>query len=445
MLSLVVPVPVLTRALVLAAAGLLSHGPAVPGSDWPRWRGPANDGHLPPAAPVLAAVPAAPPVLWQVPAGEGLSSPVVAGGQVYVFDNQDGRETLRALAAGTGRENWRADIDEPFSDSQGPTGPRNTPLVDEDRVYAVSCRGELQCRRTADGSLIWRANYVRDFQAVFIGERGSAPGASRHGNNGSPLIDGDHLLAPVGGTNGAGLVCFQKKTGEVVWKSTSDQAGYAPPVVATLHGTPQVIAYTASGVVGLRRSDGQELWRVPVRTAFARHVTTPVVVGDHVVVSSHQAGLLGLRIGKDGDAWTAGIAWTSKEAAINFSSPVAVGGWLYGVGAQRHLDCVEIATGRIAWSQPGVFVTPADRAHGGFIAMKDRILVLTDSGEGVLFQADPAAYRELGRAQIAGSNWCNPAYADGVLYLRDGLKKDGRWLAVRLEGDSGKGGSPSTR
>ena len=45
---------------------------------------------------------------------------------------------------------------------------------------------------------------------------------------------------------------------------------------------------------------------------------------------------------------------------------------------------------------------------------------------------DSAAYRELGRAQITGVNWCNPAFANGVLYLRDGLKRDGTWRAVEL-------------
>lgn len=92
----------------------------------------------------------------------------------------------------------------PFTDTQGPRGPRNTPLVDGDRVYAVSCRGELRCLRTTDGALVWRANYVTNFGAVFIGEQGAATGATRHGNDGSPLVDGPHLIAQVGGTNDAG-------------------------------------------------------------------------------------------------------------------------------------------------------------------------------------------------------------------------------------------------
>ncbi len=423
------------RWVVLVFASLLQ---GAEGADWPRWRGPANDGFLPAGVRLPTTLPEEPKSVWDVPAGEGLSSPVVAQGRVLAFDNQGGRETLRALDLASGRELWRADLDEPFSDSQGPTGPRNTPVIDGDRVYAVSCRGELHCRALADGALRWRVNYTTDFEAVFVGEKGNTPGAARHGNDGSPLVDGAHLIAFAGGTNGAGVVCLDKLTGAVVWKSTRDQAGYAPPVVAPLLGTPTVLAYTASGLVGLRRSDGVELWRHPIKTAFARHVTTPIAKGDLVVVSSHEVGLMAVRVAVSGDRWTATPAWVSKEAAVNFASPVAVGGFLYGVGPAKDLVCVEIATGRVAWKQADAFSTAGGKAYAGMLTDGGQLLMLTDTGELRLFAADPAAYREAGRAQVCGANWCQPAVADGVVYLRDGLTKaGGRWKAIRLAGSGG--------
>ena len=145
---------------------------------------------------------------------------------------------------------------------------------------------------------------MKDFGAVFIGEKGKAEGASRHGYAGSPVIDGDHLIAEVGG-KGAAVVCFDKKTGKVVWKSQDEMPGYAAPVVETLGGTKQVISFTAGGVMGLGAADGKLLWRVPVKTALGRNVTTPVVVGDTVLVASHQAGLLGVKVTKDTNGFKA--------------------------------------------------------------------------------------------------------------------------------------------
>jgi hypothetical protein len=58
--------------------------------------------------------------------------------------------------------------------------------------------------------------------------------------------------------------------------------------------------------------------------------------------------------------------------------------------------------------------------------------MLTDGGTLVLFAADPKEPREISRVQVCGANWCNPAYVDGNLFLRDGLRQTGEWSALRL-------------
>jgi outer membrane protein assembly factor BamB len=412
-----------------ATAGLLClFAVSAAGADWAQWRGPQRDGHAPAGQPLPAELKAEPTFVWRIAAGPGLSSPVVAGGKVVAFDAQDGRETVRVLEAASGREVWREAVDEPFSDSQGPTGPRCTPMVDDGRVYAVSCKGELQCRQLADGKLVWRANYVKDFGATFTGEKGSTPGAARHGNNGTPVVHGDLLIASVGSTNGAGVVAFDKRTGAVRWKSQNDMAGYAAPFVATVAGVEQVINFTVDGGLGLDVRDGRFLWRFPIKTAFARHVMTPVVLGDLVVLGSHQSGLFGLKITRDGDRQEAQPAWTSKEAAVNFSSPVRVSEQLYGLGPAKEIFCLDLPSGEVKWKQTGVVTTSADKAHASFLVLGERILTLTDTGTLVLFAAKPDGYEESGRQQVCGANWCNPVYADGRLYLRDGKQ----WVCVEL-------------
>lgn len=401
--------------------------PAI-GADWAQWRGPHRDGHAPAGQKFPANLNEEPKVIWRLPAGPGLSSPVIAAGKVLAFDAQNGDETLRLLDAQDGRELWRAAVDKPFSDSQGPTGPRGTPLIDGDRVYAVSCRGELQCRALADGQLIWRTSFVTNWGATFIGEKGNTPGAARHGNNGSPVIHGDLLIANAGGTNGAGVIALDKRTGDLRWKSQNDMAAYAAPVVATVAGREQVVSFTADGGLGLAVADGRFLWRFPMKTAFARHVGAPVVFTDLVVLGSHQAGLFGLKITRDGDRQEAQPAWTSKEAAINFSCPVRVGGQLYGLGPAKDLFCLDLADGKVRWKHTGLAMGPADKAWVSLLAAGDRLLGLTDTGTLVLFAAKPEAYEEFGQQQVCGSNWCHPAYADGRLYLRDAKQ----WLCLEL-------------
>lgn len=117
---------------------------------------------------------------------------------------------------------------------------------------------------------------------------------------------------------------------------------------------------------------------------------------------------------------------------MNFASAVAAGGQLYGLGPRKNVQCVEIATGKRLWSQDGIFQTPGDRAYGGFLVIGANILCLTDTGSLFLFAANPEKYEQLGELQVCGANWCNPAYADGRLYLRDGNKGPGEMICLKL-------------
>ena len=408
------------KALWAGLLGLLLVLPGADASDWPQWRGPERTGHVPPGERIPSPLPTEPKILWRVKIGEGLASPVVASGKVFHMDNQNGREILHALDATDAKELWRADIGEVFEDPQSPAGPRCTPLVDGDRVYAQSCRGELKCLKCADGSQLWHVNYTKDFSAVIIGEKGTSVGAARHGNNASPVIDGDRLFAPVGGTNGDGVVCFQKTSGAVIWKSQNDQAAYSAPIVATIQGVKQLVDFTVDGLIGLDIRDGKLLWRVPLKTSAGRHVTTPVVIEDSVIVSSHEIGLVCVRLSRQGEDWQAAKAWTKKESAINFSSPVVSGNYLYGLGPSKNLICVDVKTGAQMWSKPGYIAGSAGNSHAGFIVMGNNILALTDGGQLVLFAIDPKEFKEISNVQVCGKTWCNPAYADGKLFLRDG-------------------------
>ena len=407
-------------------------------ADWPQWRGSQRTGHAASDEKPLTALPEAPRTVWKVPAAEGYASPVVSEGRVFVMEAADGKEVLRALDAADGREQWRAVIDETFKDSQGPAAPRCTAGVADGRVYAQSCRGELVCLSVKDGKRLWSVNYTRDFGAVFIGEKGSAPGATRHGNNGAPRIEGGVVWASAGSTNGAGVVALDAAAGTVQWKGGNEVAAYAAPVVTTIGGVRQVVNFMADAVVGLDAGNGKVLWRHPMKTDFARHVMTPIVHGNRVVVGSHQTGLLGLDIESHGGQWRVGEAWTNREAGPNFSSPVLVDGHVYGLGADRDVVCVDVANGATRWKKSGWMSSAADKAHAGFVVVGGKsILMLTDGGELILFAAESAACRELGRVQVCGANWCNPAYVGRRLYLRDGLKAGGSWWCVELAGKGG--------
>ena len=399
--------PLLLVSLVTASA-----------ADWPQWRGPLRTGEVPAGEPIPTTLPAEPKVLWRVPVGDGFASPIVANGRVFHLADKEGTEIAHAADAATGQELWSTPIFSSHKDGFG-IGPRCTPVADGNRVFVQSAKGEFQCLDAATGKAIWRTNFVTDLGAVYIGETGTAAGASRHGATGSPIVDGDRIIAQVGSANGASIVAFDKGNGKVVWKSQNDQTAYAAPFIATVAGVRQFISFTAEALIGLDPEKGTLLWRVPLTTRLGRHVTTPVVWKDLVLVASHQLGLVATRLAKSGDTLTATEAWVNKKMTINFSSPVVVGEHLYGLGPAKNLVCLSLATGELAWEKTGLIQTEGGKAEAAFLVLGGNILTLLDTGELLLFAANPKEYQELGRTQASGRTWCNPAYVGGRLYLRD--------------------------
>lgn len=407
-----------SRLLRLLCVFLICRGTAqlAMGGDWPQWFGPTRDGHASFDSPSLQRLPSDPHPVWQKKIGGGFSSPVVAAGKLVYFDESGGQEVAHCLDATTGAEVWRTEIGGAYEDEWG-AGPRSTPIIDGDRVYVQSCKGEFRCLDMAAGKIIWGVSFEKDFQVKFLGSKASEGTAARRGNNGSAVVDGDAIIVPVGSTNGATLVCFDKYKGAILWKAGNDEAAYSSPVVATLAGVRQIVAFSADALMGVDRKTGEMLWRVPFSTGAKRHASTPVIVGDTVVVNSQTIGLVGVKVVRHDGAITAAPAWANKKLKTNLSTSVRVGDFLFNEGPQANYICADAHTGELKWQQPGFGTRGTE--NSSTISIGKNLLVLTDQGELALIAAQPDHYEELSRIQICGKNWNFPAFADGKLYVRD--------------------------
>ncbi len=409
------------RNLSLVCALALLHS-VIPWSmgiaaDWPHQRGPELSGNVVAGTAVPAKLPAEPRIVWQGPVADGFAAPIIIKGRVIYGDLQNGKETFHAINFADAKKLWSDELDSPHKDGFG-TGPRCAAVSDGTVVFTQSCKAELHCLDLASGKLLWKTNYQKDYAALYTGEKGKTEGGARHGYNASPCIDGDQVIILTGG-KGAAVVCLDKKTGKQVWKSQDDLAAYAPPVVATLAGVKQVVCFTVSGLIGLNRADGTLLWRVPMTTNYGRHVMAPVIYGDVVIAGSHEVGLIATRVVNKGGTITSEEAWKrDKDMGPNFSSPVLIGDHLY-ILVKKQVLCVNAKTGKETWAQDGLVTSSPDKGFASFLGMGDKLLLLNDAGELILFKADPAAYSEISRIQACGKNWCHPAYADGKLLLRD--------------------------
>jgi outer membrane protein assembly factor BamB len=127
--------------------------------------------------------------------------------------------------------------------------------------------------------------------------------------------------------------------------------------------------------------------------------------------------LLSFRIQRSDSGWKAVEAWANKSLKINVATPVLAEGQLYCQGPNQDYVCVEAATGRLRWSQPGFGQGRKD--YASTIVAGDKLLVLSEAGTLFLLQASPQKYTELGRLQVCGNTWSSAAYAQGKLFVRD--------------------------
>lgn len=388
-------------------------------ADWPQWRGPARDGHTGPGESLPPTLPSHLEPRWTHKVGPAFASPVVVGSRLFHVDEQRGQETAHALDAESGAPIWSTPYGPSTGDEWG-TGPRCTPLADDGRLYVQSLQGRFACLDQRDGRRLWTFDFDHDFGVTYLGGNDQSDAAARRrGNTGAPVILGDHLFVAVGSTNGATVVCFDKRTGSERWRSGNDEAAYAALMAGTLAGRPQVVAYTAFALLGLDPDRGTTLWRIPQRTHANRHAVTPVFDGNAVVVSSHTVGTRSFILTPKSDgAFETAERWTDARLKTSLATSVLVEGHLYGQGPDRNFVCIDAATGKTRWSRPGFGDKPLT-GYSSTLACQGRLLVLSENGQLTLVQANPDAYAELGKLQACGKTWSHPAYAGGTLYVRD--------------------------
>jgi outer membrane protein assembly factor BamB len=299
-------------------------------------------------------------------------------------------------------------------------GPRCTPLIDGDMVYVQSSGGEFKALALATGKTVWQTSFGSNYGATFLGNKSGDPEAKetasrRHGNNGSPVVDGDRIFVPVGSTKGATLVAFDKKTGKELWKAGNDNTAYSSVMVGTLVGRRQAVHFTADALMGVDVKDGKILWREPLKTGAKRHVCTPVISGDTIVVASSSIGTIKFHIKQEGGAFKADRDWTNAGLKTVLATPTLVGKALYtqSAGNRTDLVCVDFATGNELWHQPGL------SDYASITAVNDKLLVLNSTGELTLVSARPDKYEELGRMQVSGKTWSSPAYSNGKIIVKD--------------------------
>ena len=389
-------------------------------ADWPQYRGPLGNGQTPEKiAPWKGA---APREVWKIQSEGGFSSFVVADGRAFTLSLKETegarQESIVALDAKTGKELWFAPLnfakydgggDDGTSENKGGDGPRSTPLIVGERVITLSSQLALSAFDAKSGKALWTRDLVKENSGRNIQWQNAA----------SPIFDSG-LIFVAGGGEGESILGINPQDGAVVWKAFDEKMTHATPVAATIAGQRQIIFFLQSGLLAVEPKSGKELWRYSFRYNVST-AASPVVVGDIVYCSAgYGVGAGAVKVSKAGDQWAATELYRvagNKPLANHWSTPVASGGHLYGMFQFKEygvgpVKCVDAATGKVAWEQPGF-------GPGHVILAGETLLALSDAGELVLIAAEPGAYKELARAKVLdGKCWTTPVLSNGRVFAR---------------------------
>ncbi len=418
------------RAWTAAVLSFVVTAPATPqgagaraAADWPSWRGPKRDALSPDTGLLKSWKPGGPPLAFKATGlGTGYSSVSVAGGRIYTLGDKDGTQHLFALDAKDGKTLWTAKVGAPWVDQFA--GPRGTPTVDGDSVYAIGTEGDLVCVDAATGKDRWRKSLEKDFggQVMSIWKYSE-----------SPLVDGDRVIVTPGSRN-ALLVALDKRTGKEIWRTREvpdlgpkgkDGAGYSSVVISNAAGIKQYVQLTGRGLVGVRADDGRLLWSYnPVANDVA-NISTPVIKDDYVFASTgYQTGSVLLKLVRDeagGVAAKEVYFLDSKVFQNHHGGFVLVGDHIYGGhGHNKGFPiCVELATGKVVW---GGETRNTGTGSAAVVYADGNLYFRYQNGVMVLIEATPAGYSEKGTftiPDVAGPSWPHPVVVGGRLYLRE--------------------------
>ncbi len=410
-------------------------GTGLRAEDWPEVRGKGRQGVWTETG-ILERFPETGlKILWRTPVRSGFSGPAVANGRVFVMDyleSQRMRGTERAVALDekTGRILWTREWQVAYPGVYHPTGPRATPTVDGDRVYFAGADGKLFCLRAANGEEVWKKDFMADYHVEL----------SAWGFASSPLVDGNRLIALVGGQPDARVVAFDKMTGKEIWRAlpSNTEPGVASPIIIEAGGVRQLIIYYDGAVASLDPVAGKTYWQQPYKVGANMSIATPVRNGSLLFFTNFYNGSLMLSLDDKKPAAT--VLWRGQSDseiqtdglhAVN-GTPIIVGDHVYGVCSYGQFRCLRAQTGTRVWESQALTKERARWASAFIVRHGNRLFINNDRGELIIVAPSPDDYREVSRTQLikpttlptnrralGALNWSEPAYANRHIYARN--------------------------
>ena len=421
------------------------------GDDWPRWRGPDQNGaskeKWQPSWPASG-----PKVLWETTVGRGQCSMIIGGGKLFTLGTTaNDEETIYCLDEFKGTLVWKYAYKTAIQLLRSTDGVGPTPALVDGRLYALGSAADLHCLDAADGKVIWHKNLAKEIDTGTVAYGYDCSPAVASGVVAIPAFPGIGQQPRAGGPYPADrgvLIGFAAADGHEVWRATQGASGWSSPLVVRMDGNELFVHATGQKVFGVETASGKVAWSFDATKDGALAgvgkagclCATPVVVGDKVLFTTacmakervvaclQVTGGKATLLWKNADAWDwvqSGTVWNNRYYKL----------------AKKGLVCVDLDTGKTLWTYekeglagPTVFGDGGGTPGGCLVAADGKIVVLSgNAAKGpqrtetlTLLEIGPTGCQPLGAAAVlktAGSRWpysTVPVVSGGLIFCRNG-------------------------
>lgn len=399
--------------------------------DWPQWRGPQRDGVWRETGTLTRFDAEDLKPVWSSAVGAGYSGPTVQGNRVYVtsrLEEPEQVEQVHCVDRLTGREIWKFVYPCEYSNIGYPLGPRASVLISGGKAYALGAMGHFHCLDAASGELLWKKDLVA----------GYGTNMPIWGIAASPLADEERVYLQVGGTDGSGMVAFDKESGEELWRSLESTASYSAPRFIQNGNRRQILAWTGDWFATLDPETGEVAWKHPFKRArMIINVADPVVdpeTGSVFFTSFYDGSyLFAMNPGSGGLdlLWERrGRSEVHTDALHSIiSTPVIRGEYIYGLDSHGEFRCLRLDNGDRVWSEQSL-VEKGRWGTAFLVQQRDLTWIFTENGELILGRLSPEGFTRISSAFIIEPTtflprrsgnilWSHPAFAHKHIFVRN--------------------------
>tara|TARA_R110002049_G_scaffold72490_6_gene187427 strand:- start:128302 stop:130068 length:1767 start_codon:yes stop_codon:yes gene_type:complete len=362
--------------------------------------------------------------VWRIGVGEGWSSFAVANDRAVTIEQRNDQEWLTCYRLADGKLLWSCQNNARHENALGGIGPRSTPSIVDDRVYAQSATGFLWCVNVANGEILWSVDLL-DLAGWTQAESESV---TPWGRAASPLLIDGLCIIPFGlpetdaDAPNRSLIAFDAADGTEKWRAGEDQISYASPVLMHLADRQQIVSVNEKTVTGHEIQTGKTLWSFswPGQSNGGANCASAIAVDDdHFLVGKgYGGGSAKVRVmyNADSDQFSTSEVWASSRILkTKFTHACIKDDIAYAI-SNGILQAADINDPELIWSQ-----SRRDRAGSGQILLaEDVIVVQNESGEVNFVRADPDTYRiQYSLDALDSKTWNIPTIAGRHLLVRN--------------------------